>query len=304
MSNSLIPAPGAPTVPVLSALKPIRTPWSEFWRKFKKQPLALAASGFVVFLIVLAVLSPYIVPYDAENFFDYDALNAGPSLQHWFGVDSLGRDIFSRILIGTQLSLAVGFSSVAVGAIAGCFLGLVAGYYEGWADRVIMRICDVLFAFPGILLAIGIVAILGNGMTNVIIAVAIFSIPAFARLVRGNTLSLKQLTYIEAVRSIGASDTTIIWRHIFPGTISSVVVYFTMRIGTSIITAASLSFLGLGAQPPTPEWGAMLNEARADMMTSPHIAIFPSLAIFLTVLAFNLLGDGLRDALDPKLDQK
>ena len=288
----------------IAATKSIRTPWSEFWRKFKKQPLALGAGAFVIFLVLLAVLSPYIVPFDAENYFDYDALNAGPSLLHWFGVDSLGRDIFSRILIGTQLSLAVGFSSVAVGAVVGSFLGLVAGYYEGWADRVIMRICDVLFAFPGILLAIGIVAILGNGMTNVIIAVAIFSIPAFARLVRGNTLSLKQLTYIEATRSIGASDTTIIWRHIFPGTISSVVVYFTMRIGTSIITAASLSFLGLGAQPPTPEWGAMLNEARADMMTAPHIAIFPSLAIFLTVLAFNLLGDGLRDALDPKLDQK
>jgi glutathione transport system permease protein len=302
MSTSMTPS--TPVVASATAGKPIRTPWSEFWRKFKKQPLALAAGAFVLFLVVLAVLSPYIVPFDAENYFDYDALNAGPSLVHWFGVDSLGRDIFSRILIGTQLSLAVGFSSVAVGAIAGSFLGLAAGYYEGWIDRVIMRVCDVLFAFPGILLAIGIVAILGNGMGNVIIAVAIFSIPAFARLVRGNTLSLKQLTYIEAVRSIGASDSTIIWRHIFPGTISSVVVYFTMRIGTSIITAASLSFLGLGAQPPTPEWGAMLNEARADMMTAPHIAIFPSLAIFLTVLAFNLLGDGLRDALDPKLEKK
>ena len=282
----------------------VRTPWSEFWRKFKKQPLALGAAGFVIFLVLIAILAPVISPYDAENYFDYDALNAGPSWQHWFGVDSLGHDIFSRVLVGTPLSLTVGFSSVALGAIVGTFAGLLAGYYEGWADRIIMRICDVLFAFPGILLAIAIVAILGNGMGNVIIAVAIFSIPAFARLVRANTLSLKQLTYIEAVRSIGARDMTIIWRHIFPGTISSVVVYFTMRIGTSIITAASLSFLGLGAQPPTPEWGAMLNEARADMMTSPHIAIFPSLAIFLTVLAFNLLGDGLRDALDPKLDRK
>jgi len=303
MSTST-PTPSVAPVVATAAATLIRTPLSEFWRKFKKQPLALAAAGFVVFLVLLAVLAPYISPYDAENYFDYDALNAGPSLQHWFGVDSLGHDIFSRILVGTQLSLAVGFSSVALGAIVGTFAGLIAGYYEGWADRIIMRICDVLFAFPGILLAIAIVAMLGNGMTNVIIAVAIFSIPAFARLVRGNTLSLKQLTYIEAVRSIGANDMTIILRHIFPGTISSVVVYFTMRIGTSIITAASLSFLGLGAQPPTPEWGAMLNEARSDMMTAPHIAIFPSLAIFLTVLAFNLLGDGLRDALDPKLEQK
>jgi glutathione transport system permease protein len=203
--------------------------------------------------------------------------------------------------MGARISLAAGVFSVLVGGLIGTLLGLLAGYYEGWWDSITMRICDVLFAFPGILLAIGVVAIMGSGMSNVIIAVAIFSIPAFARLVRGNTLVLKHLTYIESARSIGASDWTIILRHILPGTISSIVVYFTMRIGTSIITAASLSFLGLGAQPPTPEWGAMLNEARADMVMAPHVAIFPSLAIFITVLAFNLLGDGLRDALDPKL---
>jgi glutathione transport system permease protein len=281
----------------------IRTPWSEFWRKFRKQHVALAAGLFVLLLVVVSIAGPHIVPYDPENYFDYDALNAGPSAAHWFGVDALGRDIFSRIVAGTRISLAAGFVSVAIGAIVGTLFGLLAGYYEDWWDRITMRVADVLFAFPGILLAIGIVAILGNGMINVIAAVAVFSIPAFARLVRGNTLMLKQLTYVEAARSIGASDWTIIMRHILPGTISSVIVYLTMRIGTSIITAASLSFLGLGAQPPTPEWGAMLNEARADMVTAPHIALFPSLAIFLTVLAFNLLGDGLRDALDPKLDR-
>ena len=282
----------------------VRTPWTEFWRKFKKQHVAVAAGVFVLALVLTALAAPLIVPYDAENFFDYDSLNALPSLKHWFGVDPLGRDIFSRILMGARISLTAGFLSVAVGALIGTALGLVAGYYEGWADRIIMRICDVLFAFPGILLAIGIVAILGSGMANVIIAVSIFSIPTFARLVRGNTLSLKHLTFIEAARSIGARDWTIIVRHIFPGTIAAVVIYFSLRIGTSIITAASLSFIGMGAQPPTPEWGAMLNEARADMMTSPHVAIFPSLAIFFTVLAFNLLGDGLRDALDPKIEQK
>ncbi|MEO8566657.1 MAG: glutathione ABC transporter permease GsiD [Betaproteobacteria bacterium] len=282
----------------------VRTPWSEFWRKFKKQHVAVAAGIFVLLLVALAVFAPWIVPYDAENYFDYDSLNALPSAQHWFGVDPLGRDIFSRILMGARVSLTAGFVSVAVGAVIGTVLGLLAGYYEGWPDRIIMRICDVLFAFPGILLAIGIVAILGGGMVNVIIAVSIFSIPTFARLVRGNTLALKHLTFIEAARSIGAPDSTIIARHIFPGTIAAVVVYFSLRIGTSIITAASLSFIGMGAQPPTPEWGAMLNEARADMITSPHVALFPSLAIFLTVLAFNLLGDGLRDALDPKIDQK
>ncbi|GJH35531.1 glutathione ABC transporter permease GsiD [Paraburkholderia hospita] len=296
-------ADNARTVSSTRDERAIRTPWSEFWRKFRKQHVALAAGLFVLVLIVVSIVGPHIVPYDPENYFDYDALNAGPTAAHWFGVDSLGRDIFSRIVAGTRISLAAGFVSVAIGAVVGTFFGLLAGYYEGWWDRITMRVADVLFAFPGILLAIGIVAILGNGMINVIAAVAVFSIPAFARLVRGNTLMLKQLTYIEAARSIGASDWTIIMRHILPGTISSVVVYLTMRIGTSIITAASLSFLGLGAQPPTPEWGAMLNEARADMVTAPHIALFPSLAIFLTVLAFNLLGDGLRDALDPKLDR-
>jgi glutathione transport system permease protein len=282
----------------------VRTPWTEFWRKFKRQHVAVIAGIFVVLLVVLAIVAPLIVPYDAENFFDYDSLNARPSAKHWFGVDPIGRDIFSRILMGARISLTAGFVSVAVGALIGTALGLIAGYREGWWERVIMRLCDVLFAFPGILLAIGIVAILGGGMFNVIIAVSIFSIPTFARLVRGNTLSLKHLTYVEAARSVGASDWTIVLRHIFPGTIAAVVVYFSLRIGTSIITAASLSFIGMGAQPPTPEWGAMLNEARSDMMTAPHVAIFPSMAIFLTVLAFNLLGDGLRDALDPKIDQK
>lgn len=279
----------------------VRTPWREFWRRFRHQHVAMMAAVFVLLLILVAIFAPLLAPFDAENYFDYDRLNEGPSMMHWFGVDALGRDIFSRVLLGSRLSLVAGFFSVAVGAVTGTLLGLLAGYYEGWWDRIIMRICDVLFAFPGILLAIAVVAVLGNGMSNVVLAVAIFSIPAFARLVRGNTLVLKHLTYIESARSIGASDLTIILRHILPGTLSSIVVYFTMRIGTSIISAASLSFLGLGAQPPTPEWGAMLNEAQADMVLAPHVAIFPSLAIFLTVLAFNLLGDGLRDALDPKL---
>ncbi|MBP8867098.1 MAG: glutathione ABC transporter permease GsiD [Propionivibrio sp.] len=282
----------------------MRTPAAEFWRKFKRQRVALVACGFILFLVLVALLAPWLVPFDPENFFDYDVLNAPPSAAHWFGVDAMGRDIFSRILMGTRISLAAGFISVAAGALVGTTLGMFAGYYEGWWDRIVMRMSDVLFAFPGILLAIGIVAILGSGMSNVIIAVAIFSVPAFARLVRGDVLTLKHQTYIEAVRSIGASDSVIMLRHLLPGTISSVVVYLTMRIGTSILTAASLSFLGLGAQPPTPEWGAMLNEARADMMTAPHIGLFPSLAIFVTVLAFNLLGDGLRDALDPKLDNQ
>ncbi len=294
----------APTAAPAIVNNDVRTPATEFWRKFKKQKLALAAGWFVVLLVVAAIFAPWIAPFDAENFFDYDALNSPPTLTHWLGVDSLGRDIFSRILMGARISLAAGFLSVAMGAIVGTFMGLMAGYYQGWWERITMRISDVLLAFPGMLLAIGVVAILGSNMINVIVAVAVFSVPAFARLVRGNTLAIKQMTYVEAVRSVGASDWTIIMRHILPGTISPIVVYGTMRVGTSIITAASLSFLGMGAQPPTPEWGAMLSEARADMVMSPHVAIFPALAIFLTVLAFNLLGDGLRDALDPKIDRK
>jgi glutathione transport system permease protein len=304
MSNINTVTPSAPPAAALAAPTDVRTPLSEFWRKFKKQHLAVAAGVFVILLVLAAIFAPWLVPFDAENYFDYDRLNAGPSLVHWLGVDSLGRDIFSRILMGSRISLVAGFVSVAMGALVGTAMGLMAGYYEGWWERITMRISDVLLAFPGILLAIGVVAILGSSLVNVVVAVAVFSVPAFARLVRGNTLSIKHMTYVEAVRSVGASDWTIIMRHILPGTISPIVVYGTMRIGTSIITAASLSFLGMGAQPPTPEWGAMLSEARADMVTSPHIAVFPALAIFLTVLAFNLLGDGLRDALDPKIDRK
>ena len=198
-----------------SVLRPadVRTPWVLFWLKFRRQRVAVVAGIFVLGLVALAVVSPLIVPFDPEKFFDYDALNAGPSVKHWFGVDALGRDIFSRIVAGTRISLAAGFISVFVGAIIGTLLGLIAGYMEGWYDRVVMRVCDVLFAFPGILLAIGIVAILGSGMANVIIAVSIFSIPTFARLARGNTLAIKHLTYVEAARSVGAPTWVILLRH-------------------------------------------------------------------------------------------
>ena len=182
----------------------VRTPWHEFWRRFRRQHMAMTAALFVILLIMVAIFARWIAPYDAENYFDYDNLNNGPSLQHWFGVDSLGRDIFSRVLVGAHISLAAGVFAVFIGAAIGTLLGLLAGYYEGWWDRLIMRICDVLFAFPGILLAIAVVAVLGSGIANVIIAVAIFSIPAFARLVRGNTLVLKQQTFIESARSIAS----------------------------------------------------------------------------------------------------
>ncbi len=281
---------------------PSKTPFAEFWRKFKKQKLAFISFFFVVFLILMAFIGPFITPYDITEP-DYENVLAGPSAKHWAGTDAYGRDIFSRVLAGTQISLYVGLTSVLLGAIGGTFLGIVAGYYGKRIDSLIMRMCDVLLAFPGILLAIGIIAILGPGLGNVIIAVAIFSVPMFARIVRSSTLAVKSTLYIEATKSIGTRPKRIIWKHIFPGTVSSIIVYFTMRIGSAILTAASLSFLGLGAQPPSPEWGAMLSGGRDYLNIAPHVTIFPGIAIFVTVLAFNLLGDGLRDALDPKIKE-
>ncbi|GKV69330.1 glutathione ABC transporter permease GsiD [Sporosarcina sp. NCCP-2716] len=281
---------------------PSKTPFAEFWRKFKKQKLAFVSFFFVVFLILMAFIGPFITPYDITEP-DYENVLSGPSAKHWAGTDAYGRDIFSRVLAGTQISLYVGLTSVLLGAIGGTFLGIVAGYYGKRIDSLIMRMCDVLLAFPGILLAIGIIAILGPGLGNVIIAVAIFSVPMFARIVRSSTLAVKSTLYIEATKSIGTRPKRIIWKHIFPGTVSSIIVYFTMRIGSAILTAASLSFLGLGAQPPSPEWGAMLSGGRDYLNIAPHVTIFPGIAIFVTVLAFNLLGDGLRDALDPKIKE-
>ncbi|MGE8206858.1 ABC transporter permease subunit [Heyndrickxia sp. NPDC080065] len=284
----------------VSIKKSKSSPFSEFWRKFKKQRLAFISAIFIGILIILTIFGPYIVPYQiAEP--DYNHVLEGPSFKHWAGTDPYGRDIFSRIIVGTRISLFVGLVSVIIGAVIGTVLGLISGYYGKWIDGIIMRFCDLLFAFPGILLAIGIIAILGPGLGNVIIAVAIFGIPTFARIVRSSTLTIKSTLYVEATRSIGARPRRIIWKHIFPGTITSIIVNFSMKIGSAILTAASLSFLGLGAQPPSPEWGAMLSGGRDYINMAPHITLFPGIAIFLTVLAFNLLGDGLRDALDPKI---
>lgn len=284
----------------LSEIEDIRTPFKEFVRKFRKQKSSVIAACFVLLLVVLAIIGPYIVPYSVTEA-DYNHVLEGPSSLHWFGTDTFGRDIFSRVIAGARISLFVGLSSVTCGAIGGTILGLISGYYGGFLDSLIMRIADTLFAFPGIILAIGIIALLGPGLYNVIIAVAIFSMPMFARIVRSNTLALKNSVYIEAAENLGATDKRILFKHLLPGSFSNIIVYFTMTIGNSILTASSLSFLGMGAQPPSPEWGAMLSGGRDYIGLSWHITFFPGLAIFLTVLAFNLLGDGLRDALDPKL---
>jgi glutathione transport system permease protein len=278
----------------------MRRPLAEFWRRFKKQKVALVAFVFIIALVLAAILAPVLAPYDPSTP-DYNAVLQGPSAGHWAGTDAYGRDIFSRIIWGARISLAVGFLSVTLGALFGVTLGIVSGFYGGWVDSVIMRLCDLLLAFPGILLAIAVIAVLGPGITNVIYAVAIFSVPVFARLARGTTLQLKRTVYVDASRAIGVADRVIMLRHILPGTLPNVIVYFSMRIGTSILTAAALSFIGLGAQPPSPEWGAMLADGRTYMGVADHLTLFPGIAIFVTVLGFNLFGDGLRDALDPKL---
>ena len=278
----------------------LRSPSAEFWRRFRRKRVAVAAGLVLLLLIAAAIAAPWIAPYGPATP-DYKNVLAGPSWQHLFGTDTFGRDILSRILWGGRISLTVGFVSVALGGAVGVVLGLVSGYFGGLIDSLIMRLMDVLLAFPGILLAIGVVALLGPGIDNVIYAIAVFSVPVFARLVRGSTLGLKQSMYVQAARSIGVHAPMLMLRHILPGTLSSVIVYSSLRVGTSILTAAALSFIGLGAPPPSPEWGTMLAEGRSYLGVADQITVFPGLAILITVLAFNLLGDGLRDALDQKL---
>jgi glutathione transport system permease protein len=278
----------------------IRSPLGEFRRRFMRRRVALFAGIIILFLIFAALFAPWIAPYDATTP-DYENVLSGPSFAHLAGTDVFGRDIFSRIIWGGRISLTVGFVSVLLGCIAGMVLGLVSGFAGGFVDTLIMRFCDVLLAFPGILLAIAVVAVLGPGISNVVYAIAVFSMPVFARLVRGSTLSLKQTVYVQAARSIGVRRLPLILYHILPGTLPGVIVYLSLRIGTSILTAAALSFIGLGAQPPSPEWGAMLSDGRSYLGVADHLTVFPGIAILVTVLAFNLLGDGLRDALDQKL---
>ena len=269
-------------------------------KRLSKNRMAILGLIILLLLIIMGIFADFIAPYGYAEM-DWKSPFQHPSAQHWFGTDEFGRDLFSRIVCGTRISLAVGFGAVTVGAVCGTILGLLAGYYGGWIDSIIMRICDVLFAFPGLILAIAIVAILGSGMTNVVIAVAVFSTPTFARLVRSKTLSLKNSVFVLAARNIGVSDARILFHHILPGAIPDIIVQYSMSFGSSILTASSLSFLGMGAQPPTPEWGLLLSNGRNYMASAMYVTIFPGLAIFLTVLSFNLLGDGLRDALDPKL---
>ncbi len=271
-----------------------------FIKKFLKRKAAVISLVFILFILFMGIFAPYIVPYDAATP-DYTALLQGPSPEHWWGTDEFGRDVFSRLMVGTRLSVFTALAAVTIGTVIGAVLGLLAGYYGGIIESVVMRGADILFAFPDILLAIAVVAIIGPGVINVVIAVAVFTVPSVARLARSATLTEKEALYVEVARSLGCRDRRILWVHIFPGAVQSLIVNFTMRIGTAILAAASLSFLGFGANVTEPEWGAMLSQGRNYLVTAPHIVLFPGVLIFLTVLAFNLLGDGLRDTLDPKI---
>ncbi|UTR16395.1 ABC transporter permease [Salipaludibacillus sp. LMS25] len=270
------------------------------WRKLRTNRLAMAGGFMIIFFLIVSIIGPQFTIHD-PLMIDVNNKLQGPSAEHWLGTDHQGRDIFSRLIHGMSLTLYIGFSAVALGLIAGVLIGIVAGYYGKWIDTVLMRIMDVLLAFPSILLALAIIAVLGPSLNNVIYAVAIFSVPTFARIVRGSTLSVRKLEYVDAVRALGASDFRIIFKHILPNILSPIIVQATLSIATTVLAASGLSFLGLGAQPPTPEWGAMLSAGRNFMREAPHVALFPGLAIVLVVLAFNVFGDGLRDALDPKI---
>lgn len=272
----------------------------QFFRTIGQNKTAVVGGFIILFYILMTILAPILAPYDPFEIELKDKLQ-GPSAMHWMGTDDKGRDILSRILYGSRLSLAVGFSSVFFGAFFGILLGLIAGYYGKWVDTIISRTLDVMLAFPGILLALAIISALGPSLINVTIAVGVFSIPLFARIVRGSTMEVKNLEYIDAVRTLGANDFIIIFRHIFPNILSPIIVQGSLRLATAILSAAGLSFLGLGAQPPSPEWGAMLSSGRDFLFTAPYMAIFPGIMISILVLGFNLFGDGLRDALDPRM---
>ncbi len=270
-----------------------------FSKRLLRKPGGAAGTLFLSLLVLAALLAPYIAPYDPNVPNPASAL-APPSRAHLMGTDRFGRDMFSRVIYGGRISLQVGIIAVSIGAFVGVSIGLIAGYWGGLLDNVLMRMMDVMLAFPGILLALLMIVVLGPGLVNIMIAVGIAAIPSFARLARGSTLSVKESAYVEAARSVGASSLPIIVRHILPNIAAPLIIFATLRVGTAMLSAASLSFLGLGAEPPTPEWGLMAAIGRHVLRRAWWVSIFPGLAIALTVVSLNLLGDALRDILDPR----
>lgn len=269
-------------------------------RVFVRNRAALSGLAVLLLLVAAALLAPALARRDPLAA-DLARMLAAPSLEHPLGTDELGRDILSRILHGARISLTLGFVSVGIALSVGVPLGAVGAYRGGWTDLAMMRFVDVLLSFPPILLAISVVVVLGPSLYNAMIAIGIAQMPVYARLVRGVVLSLKEREYVEAARALGAAEARIVFAHILPNCISPLIVQSTLLVASAILSAAALGFLGLGAQPPIPEWGAMLSKARLYLRVAPHLSIFPGLAILLTTLAFNLLGDGLRDALDPRM---
>ena len=276
------------------------SPQRRFWRVLISTPGGIAGSAIVVVLVLSALFAPLIAPASPTAQHLLDRMQP-PSAAHWFGTDAFGRDILSRALYGGRISLVVGCASVLVAMVVGTLLGMTAGYFGGWYSAVVMRAMDALYAFPAVLLAIGILGALGPGLRNVIIAVGVTSVPVFARVSRGAVLQVRDLEYVLAARSLALSRLTILRRHVVPNSSSPVIVVATLQIAAAILAASSLSFLGLGVQPPTPEWGSMLADGRNYITSAPWLAIFPGLAIVLAVMGFNLLGDALRDAYDPNL---
>jgi peptide/nickel transport system permease protein len=276
------------------------SPWRDAFRQLRKNRFALIGAIIILFFLILGLVAPLLTPYTYE---EQNLVNrlVPPSSEHWMGTDDLGRDIFTRIAYGARVSLQVGFFAVTGALVFGTLLGIIAGYFGRWIDMIISRIFDILLAFPSILLAIAIVAILGPSLQNALIAIAIINIPIFGRLVRSRVISLREEEYIMAAKAQGMKNGRIIFHHILPNSIAPIIVQSTLGFGTAILEAAALGFLGLGAQPPTPEWGQMLASAREFIQLAPWTLIMPGLSIMLVVLGFNLIGDGLRDALDPKM---
>ena len=275
-------------------------PGREAWRSFSKNKVAVVGAGIVVFFILLAIFGPLIAKEGINDQVLADRL-LPPSSEYWLGTDDLGRDILSRIIHGSRISLSVGFFSVIGSVVIGSILGIVAGYYGRWVDTIISRIFDIMLAFPSILLAIAIVSVLGPSLRNALIAIAIINVPNFGRLIRSKVLSIKEDEYIMAAKAIGMKDVRILYSHILPNSMAPVIVQGTLAIATAILETAALGFLGLGAQAPQPEWGTILADSKNYMQSAPWTMIFPGLAIMFTVLGFNLMGDGLRDALDPRM---
>lgn len=307
-----IPSAGNLQIEPLKSLA-ARTPLQATLRRLLRHRSAQVGLIIIAFLALVAIFAPVIAPYDPTQILFDVKRRAGPCIhllgcpadqpQHIMGIDGNSRDLLSRIIFGSRLSLTIGFATVTFAIVIGTALGAVAGYAGGWSDNIIMRCMDVLLAFPSLLLSIAIVSVLGQGLINALLAISFVSIPIYARIVRASVLQVKEQDFISASRALGASPLGTLLNHILPNAVTPLIVQGTLGIATAILDAAALSFLGLGAQPPTPEWGLMLGDERNSIFNAPHLVVLPGIAIMLTVLAFNLLGDGLRDALDPRLSQ-